>query len=65
MWASLFVIEGIAGENSGGAIVYSGKQVAYMNNYANNVWHLVALAPFVIEGIAGNKETARGKCLAV
>ena len=46
--------EGMAGSNENGPIVYLGKTVAYMNSYAENVWHTVAEAPFEIEGIAGH-----------
>ena len=45
--------EGMAGSNENGPVVYLGKTVAYMNSYADNVWHTVAEAPFEIEGIAG------------
>lgn len=51
-----FAIQGIAGENNGGAIVYNGSQVAYMNSYSNNQWHEIHNAPFTIQGIAGNNE---------
>ena len=45
---------GITGENQYGAIVFVGKQVAYIDNYQNNVWKRLPDAPFDIEGISGN-----------
>jgi hypothetical protein len=48
--------EGITGENQFGALIYVGKQVAYMDNYQNNKWKKFPLAPFEIEGISGNND---------
>ena len=45
---------GITGENQYGALVFVGKQVAYIDNYQNNVWKRLPDAPFDIEGISGN-----------
>ncbi|MDO1500563.1 hypothetical protein Q2T40_10520 [Winogradskyella maritima] len=49
--------EGISGSNENGPIVYLGNQVAYMDSYQNNIWHIVPNAPFEIEGIAGYNTT--------
>tara|TARA_R110002051_G_scaffold306_3_gene1365 strand:+ start:37913 stop:39031 length:1119 start_codon:yes stop_codon:yes gene_type:complete len=46
--------EGITGENQYGAIVFVGKQVAYIDNYQNNVWKRLPDAPFEIDGFSGN-----------
>ncbi len=50
---NVYGIMGLAGENTAGAIVYNGTQVAYMNSYANNNWNRVANAPIAIQGLAG------------
>ena len=49
--------EGITGENQYGAIIFVGKQVAFMDNYQNDVWMRFPNAPFEIEGLSGNNNT--------
>ena len=46
--------EGITGENEYGAIIFVGKQVAYIDNYQNNIWNRFPDAPFEIDGLSGN-----------
>ncbi len=49
-----FDIQGLAGSNYRGPIVFNGRKIAFMNSYAANQWYIVrSEAPFDIAGISG------------